>query len=137
MEGKDETWPATGAETGCALAGVRGGRYTHSMPLEVILIDYARDPLAKLYGAYRTCYTPKTPGEVWAEIEDGHLALTVENAAVHLPEILSSLKGVESVEVHVPTLNDVFLRYTGREIREEDSNEGWASAAWRYQTGGR
>lgn len=72
-----------------------------------------------------------------AEIEDGHLALTVENAAVHLPEILSSLKGVESVEVHVPTLNDVFLRYTGREIREEDSNEGWASAAWRYQAGGR
>ena len=26
---------------------------------------YARDPLSKLYGAYRTCYTPKTPGEVW------------------------------------------------------------------------
>ena len=32
------------------------------MPLEVTLIDYARDPLQKLYGAYRTCYTPKTPG---------------------------------------------------------------------------
>ncbi len=72
-----------------------------------------------------------------AEVEDGHLSLTVENAAVHLAEILSSLQAVESVEVHVPTLNDVFLKYTGREIREEDSNEGWASAAWRYQAGGR
>jgi thymidylate synthase (FAD) len=41
------------------------------MPLEVILIDYARDPLEKLYGAYRTCYTPKTPPEVWREIGDG------------------------------------------------------------------
>ena len=41
------------------------------MPLEVVLIDYARDPLLKLYGAYRTCYTPKTPPEVWRDIGDG------------------------------------------------------------------
>jgi thymidylate synthase (FAD) len=44
------------------------------MPLDVRLIDHARDPLAKLYGAYRTCYTPKTPGEVWDEIGDGRIA---------------------------------------------------------------
>src|SRR5919206_2311181 len=43
------------------------------MPLQVTLIDYARDPLTKLYGAYRTCYTPKTPGEVWSEIHDGRI----------------------------------------------------------------
>lgn len=36
--------------------------------MEVTLIDYARDPLEKLYGAYRTCYTEKTPREVWEEI---------------------------------------------------------------------
>ena len=34
------------------------------MPLEVTLIDWARDPLEKLYAAYRTCYSPKTPAEV-------------------------------------------------------------------------
>ena len=44
------------------------------MPLEVTLIDHARDPLQKLYGAYRTCYTPKTPGEVWGEIGDGSIS---------------------------------------------------------------
>jgi thymidylate synthase (FAD) len=44
------------------------------MALEVVLIDVARDPLAKLYGAYRTCYTPKTPGEVWDEIGDGRIS---------------------------------------------------------------
>ncbi len=44
------------------------------MPLEVTLVDHARDPLAKLYGAYRTCYSSKTPGEVWAEIRDGRIA---------------------------------------------------------------
>ena len=43
------------------------------MPLEVTLIDHARDPLQKLYGAYRTCYTPKTPAEVWDEIRDGRI----------------------------------------------------------------
>src|SRR5574341_950925 len=41
------------------------------MPLEVLLVDYARDPLQKLYAAYRTCYSPKTPAEVWSEIRDG------------------------------------------------------------------
>jgi thymidylate synthase (FAD) len=44
------------------------------MPLEVILIDWARDPLQKLYAAYRTCYSPKTPGEVWGEIQDGTIS---------------------------------------------------------------
>jgi thymidylate synthase (FAD) len=43
------------------------------MPLDVRLIDHARDPLSKLYGAYRTCYTPKTPAEVWDEIADGRI----------------------------------------------------------------
>ena len=38
------------------------GMLSGRMPLEVILIDWARDPLQKLYGAYRTCYSPKTPG---------------------------------------------------------------------------
>ena len=43
------------------------------MPLDVTLIDHARDPLQKLYGAFRTCYTPKTPQEVWEEVRDGRI----------------------------------------------------------------
>ncbi len=39
--------------------------------MEVTLIDLATDPLQKLYGAYRTCYSPQTPREVWEEIRDG------------------------------------------------------------------
>src|SRR5512133_4062580 len=42
--------------------------------MEVTLIDFARDPLQKLYGAYRTCYSPKTPREVWEELRDGRVA---------------------------------------------------------------
>src|SRR5438128_3932921 len=39
--------------------------------MDVVLIDIASDPLTKLYGAYRTCYTPKTPREVWDDIAAG------------------------------------------------------------------
>jgi thymidylate synthase (FAD) len=39
--------------------------------MDVSLIDVANDPLTKLYGAYRTCYTPKTPREVWEDIAAG------------------------------------------------------------------
>ena len=53
------------------------------------------------------------------------LMLTVKNASAHLQEILSMVGEVASVEVRSPTLNDVFLDYTGHEIREE-SGEGGA-----------
>ena len=71
------------------------------------------------------------------EVANGHIALTVRNAAVHLPQILAMLEGVESVEVRLPTLDDVFLKYTGRKIREEENEAGWADAALRYSQGGR
>jgi thymidylate synthase (FAD) len=42
--------------------------------MDVILIDVAKDPMSKLYGAYRTCYTSKAPREVWSEIAEGKIA---------------------------------------------------------------
>lgn len=42
--------------------------------MDVILIDHARDPLEKLYGAYRTCYTKHTPREVWEKLRDDQAA---------------------------------------------------------------
>ena len=52
------------------------------------------------------------------------LVLTVKDASAHLQEILSMVGEVDSVEVRSPTLNDVFLHYTGREIREESGEGG-------------
>jgi len=71
-----------------------------------------------------------------AKVSDGQLALTVEDAAAHLPEMLSMLRDVTSVEVRTPTLNDVFLKYTGRQIREEEGGAGWQEAAMRHALGG-
>lgn len=53
------------------------------------------------------------------------ISLIVENASKNLPEILKIIKGVEYVEMHMPTLNDVFLHYTGRVIKDEPAEGSW------------
>ncbi|MBI5071548.1 ATP-binding cassette domain-containing protein [Candidatus Falkowbacteria bacterium] len=60
------------------------------------------------------------------QAKDGIVSLTVENASEHLPQILETIGKVESVEVHLPTLDDVFLHYTGKAIRETSAEGGWA-----------
>jgi ABC-2 type transport system ATP-binding protein len=52
------------------------------------------------------------------------LRLTVKDASKHLQEILGTVGDVDAVEVRTATLNDVFLHYTGREIREESGEGG-------------
>jgi ABC-2 type transport system ATP-binding protein len=54
----------------------------------------------------------------------GTLRLTVKDASRHLQEILSSVGEADAVEVRTATLNDVFLHYTGHEIREESGEGG-------------
>jgi ABC-2 type transport system ATP-binding protein len=55
---------------------------------------------------------------------DSTLRLTVKDASKHLQEILGIVGEVDAVEVRTATLNDVFLHYTGREIREESGEGG-------------
>ena len=56
---------------------------------------------------------------------DGELCLTVENASSHLQEILSLVGKVDSVEVRIPTLDDVFLHYTGKALKEANTQGTW------------
>jgi ABC-2 type transport system ATP-binding protein len=53
-----------------------------------------------------------------AEMNDGFLVLSVKNAKRDLPVILQSIEA-ESAEFASPTLNDVFIRLTGKNIKEE------------------
>jgi ABC-2 type transport system ATP-binding protein len=57
---------------------------------------------------------------------DDYIQLTVENSAKNLQKLLQVAGEVDYVEVHSPDLNDVFLHYTGREIREEEGD------AWQH-----
>jgi hypothetical protein len=49
---------------------------------------------------------------------DGYIILSVDNASRDLPIILKKID-VELVEFTNPNLNDVFIRFTGQNIKEE------------------
>ncbi|MGI0019768.1 MAG: ATP-binding cassette domain-containing protein [Nitrososphaera sp.] len=53
-----------------------------------------------------------------AEMKDGFLVLAVKDARRSLPAILQGIEA-ESAEFASPTLNDVFIQLTGRNIKEE------------------
>jgi ABC-2 type transport system ATP-binding protein len=58
------------------------------------------------------------------ETHDGEVILTLQNAEQHLSMIVTRLNDeqipITSISVHKPTLEDVFLSFTGKTIREED-----------------
>jgi ABC-2 type transport system ATP-binding protein len=61
--------------------------------------------------------------------DDGGISVTVRDAGRHLQELLGRAGTVESVEVRPLTLEDVFIHYTGRAIREGAAEGGWAEKA--------
>jgi ABC-2 type transport system ATP-binding protein len=69
---------------------------------------------------------------------EGALEIITQEAHLHLAEILSMIKDVECVEVRVPTLNDVFIKLTGRDIREDsiEDSGGWVESVARYRQRG-
>jgi len=59
-----------------------------------------------------------------SKVVDGSLVLTVADAGKNIQQILKVVGDVDSVEMRSPTLNDVFLHYTGREFREQTPEGG-------------
>ncbi len=58
--------------------------------------------------------------------EDGHVRLYVDDGGTALPQLIRLLDargiGVRSISMSEPTLDDVFLRQTGRSLREEGTS---------------
>lgn len=58
---------------------------------------------------------------------DGMLDLKVKNADKHIPEIFSTAEkrgvAINSFHLRKPSLEDVFLRYTGKTIREQEAGQ--------------
>ncbi|HEY9245209.1 MAG TPA: ATP-binding cassette domain-containing protein, partial [Candidatus Methanoperedens sp.] len=59
------------------------------------------------------------------EEKDGLLYISIRDASKHLQDLLMHTGPIDFVEVRSGTLNDVFLHYTGREIRETEAEEGF------------
>ena len=74
-----------------------------------------------------------------AKMNDDMVEITMKEAHLHLPDLLSNIRNVESVETRAPTLNDVFIKLTGRDIREEEIEDpgGWVESVARYRQRGR
>lgn len=60
-------------------------------------------------------------------VDDGRLRVEVPDGPAFVPRLVSALSvRVDSVSVRRPSLDDVFLRLTGRAIREEEADDkGW------------
>ena len=95
---------------------------------DVVRLKVADAPLAALRAL---------PAVTRVEVKDGWVEASVTEVHRHLAAVLAAVPGVESVEVHSPTLDDVFLKFTGREYREEGEGEGWMEAAFKASQGGR
>jgi len=63
--------------------------------------------------------------------DDGGISVTVRDASQYLQDLLGRVGKVEGVEVRPLTLEDVFIHYTGRAIREGSPEGGWAEKVMR------
>lgn len=58
-----------------------------------------------------------------AKVQDGELMITKEGGEEFIPKLFRSLSAkVTSINIRQPTLNDVFLKLTGKEIRDEQAS---------------
>jgi len=66
------------------------------------------------------------------------LEIAMKEAHIHLPDLLKQVKNVTCIETRAPTLNDVFIKLTGRDIREEpaENTGGWIESVARYRQRG-
>ncbi len=59
------------------------------------------------------------------EEKDGLTYISIKDASKHLQDLLTNTGPIDFVEVRSGTLNDVFMHYTGREIREAEAEGGF------------
>jgi len=59
------------------------------------------------------------------ETGDGNVTIILSEVGAHIQEVLCNLGEATYVELREPTLNDVFLQLTGKEIREDSGEGGW------------
>ncbi|MEM4348653.1 MAG: ATP-binding cassette domain-containing protein [Candidatus Anstonellaceae archaeon] len=55
----------------------------------------------------------------------GQVVAIIKNTTEALPKILRKFNWIESVSLRPATLNDLFIKYTGRQIREEEGEGGY------------
>jgi ABC-2 type transport system ATP-binding protein len=103
----------------------------------IAALDTPKELKARLGGDIIKIKTHHNPDEISqldfvhkVEQNDGFLILSVDNAKRDLPNLLRRVEA-ETAESASPTLNDVFIRLTGRNIKEE-AEGGFAERYAKY-----
>lgn len=97
---------------------------------DIVVIEAPHPPL-ELIRSLSYVTAVKTSGRI--------MEISMKSAHLHLAELLSLVSDVVSVEMRKPTLNDVFIKLTGRDIREDatENGEGWVETIARFKQRGR
>ncbi|NLN39749.1 MAG: ATP-binding cassette domain-containing protein [Smithella sp.] len=113
----------------------------------IIALDTPANMIDSLGGDIVAVAAPRPPLEAIrslpyvsaVKMNEETVEISMKSAHLHLAEILSLIPDVISVEMRKPTLNDVFIKLTGRDIREDtvENGGGWVEAAARYNQRGR
>jgi len=101
----------------------------------IIALDTSQNLKSAIGGDVITIQTPDyerisskitAPWVEQIEQHDGYVTINLHNAEKHLSEIVTLLNGngieITSISVRKPTLEDVFLYYTGKTIREQEAD---------------
>jgi ABC-2 type transport system ATP-binding protein len=101
-----------------------------SMGGDLVVIRAKEPPLQKIQAL---------PFVSEVKLNDGTMEITMRDAHLHLAKLLSIIPDVQCVEVRVPTLNDVFIKLTGRDIREDSPEDtgSWVDSVARYRQRGK
>jgi ABC-2 type transport system ATP-binding protein len=71
------------------------------------------------------CRTVQAPWVLQIEQHESSVTISVQNAEEHITELVTMLTAnrvpIQSISLRKPTLEDVFLHFTGRTIREEEA----------------
>ena len=96
-----------------------------------IVVIQAPNPPVDTIRALSYVSAVKTDGET--------MEITMKSAHLHLAGLLALIRDVRSVEMRKPTLNDVFIKLTGRDIREDSADNGgsWVETIARYKQRGK
>jgi ABC-2 type transport system ATP-binding protein len=101
-----------------------------SMGGDLVVIRAKEPPLQKIQAL---------PYVTEVKLNEDAMEITMKDAHLHLPELLATIPHIECVEVRVPTLSDVFIKLTGRDIREDSPEDSgsWVDSVARYRQRGK
>ncbi len=81
----------------------------------------------------------KMKGIISIKVHDSSVSLSMKDAGSRIPSLIKAAENagitIESVDLHKPTLEDVFIHFTGKTIRDQEAGAGDAfrsqARAWR------